>query len=66
MPILAIVESTVRNIHSFSNMSDDFGFRIFINFGKNTYFASLEPSLSNLHQQLSGKDKTSAKIQMTA
>lgn len=34
--------------------------------GKVIYLSSLEPGLSNLHEQLSGKDKTSAKTQMTA
>lgn len=47
MPILAIVELTLRNAKN--NTSDYFGFRIFINFRKTTYISSLEPGLSNRH-----------------
>lgn len=43
MPILTIVELTLRNAKI---MSDYFGFRIFINFRKTNYFSSLEPALS--------------------
>lgn len=47
MPILAILELTLRNAKD--NMSDYFGFRIFINFRKTTNISSLEPGLSNRH-----------------
>ena len=63
-PILARVDLILRNANLVLIMH--FGFTMFINLGETTYFSTLEPGLSNLHQQLSGKHKTSAKIQMTA